>query len=130
MVKEAMRAASRPIARQMRSLMPNKTFRKAVKAKVADGKQYMFANIGILRPKKNWMTWNKAYWSNYGTLSNRDPSHTFAYARKRKSQKWKGGIRPAHFFESAEVGIEQTWKSDLKKELLKRARERKIADGK
>lgn len=129
-VKEAMRAASRPITRELRSRMPNKSFRKAVKARMADGNLYTFANIGILRPRKNRDAWNHAYWKNYGTLANRDRAHKFTEPRKRISENFKGGIKPRHFFESAEAGLEQIWKSNLTKELLRRAKERKLADGK
>ena len=127
-VRDALRAAARPIAAQMRSQMPNKSFRKAVKVKIAEGKVYSFANVGILRPKKNWDIWNRAYWKNYGTLANRDPSHKFTMARKRKSAHFKGGIKPRHFFEPALAGIESKFKTNLIQELDKRARERKLAD--
>ena len=35
----------------------------------------------------------RAYWFEYGTLSNRDPRHRFVHRRKTKTAGWKGGIR-------------------------------------
>ena len=48
-----------------------------------------------------WDAFNLLYWSNYGTLSNRDASHTFTKGRRSVSKKWKGGIAPLRFFDKA-----------------------------
>lgn len=125
-----MRVASRALQKELKAAIQEKSFKKAVKSRIAQGKELMFANVGLLRPKNNWWTWTKAYWKNYGTLANRDPSHKFSEPRKRGSAKWKGGIRPAHFYEKAERGKEEVWKKNFLKELNRRAKERAMLDGK
>ena len=129
-VKEAMRDASKVVVKDLKAKMPNKTFRKAVKSKIAEGADYTFANVGILRSKKDNLTWFKAYWKNFGTLANRDVSHKFVYPRKHISSKFKGGIKPSHFFESAIVGEDQRWKKEFTKSLEEKAKKRQLADGK
>lgn len=140
-VKDAMREASKAVAKNIRPKMPNKTFRKAVRYKIAEGKKYTFANVGILRPKKEGdygmrngkkipSPWMRAYWKNFGTLSNRDPMHKFIYKRKKVSAGWKGGIKPTHFFERAMEGEEMTWKKKFEDSLRQKAKERKLLDEK
>ena len=130
-VNEALREAAKAGAQLIRPKMPNKTFRKAVKYKVKDGEEYTFANVGILRPKKQgdqrW-AWMRAYWKNFGTLANRDTAHKFTYARKPKYANRKGGIKPAHFFEPALSGVDDTMKKRFEESLVKKAKERKLAD--
>jgi hypothetical protein len=130
-VKEAMREASKTVAQNIRPKMPNKSFRKAVKYKIGEGKEYSFANVGILRPKKQGdqrFAWTKAYWKNFGTLANRDPSHKFIYPRKPKYGNRMGGIKPAHFFEPAMNGTDELWKNKFVETLKKKAKERKLLD--
>lgn len=127
-VKDAMKEASKAVAQNIRPKMPNKSFRKAVRYTVKDGEEYTFANVGILRGKKKWFEWSKAYWKNYGTLANRDPKHKFAQPRKSKSSGWKGGIKPAHFFEPALSGTEELWKKKFTETMEKKAKERKLLD--
>ena len=125
-VKDAMREASKAVAQNIRPKMPNKTFRKAVKYKISEGTGYTFANVGILRGGKKWFEWSKAYWKNFGTLSNRDPQHKFARPRKTRTSGWRGGIKPAHFFEPAISGADELWKKKFTETLNKKAKERKL----
>ena len=138
-VKAAMREAAKTAAQAIRPKMPNKTFRKAVGYTVKEGVEYTFANVGILRSKKEKNVrmrngkevprpWLRAYWKNYGTLANRDPSHKFAMARKSKSSGWKGGIRPAHFFEPALVGVDKIMEQKFEETFIKKMKERKLID--
>lgn len=138
-VKDAMREASKAVAQNIRPKMPNKTFRKAVRYKIAVGEKYTFANVGILRPKKEGnygmrngkkipSPWMRAYWKNFGTLSNRDPAHKFAYARKPKYANRNGGIKPAHFFEPTLSGTQELWMEKFTETMEKKAKERKLLD--
>lgn len=130
-VKDAMREASKAVAQNIRPKMPNKTFRKAVRYALKEGKELSFAQVGILRPKKNndqRFAWMKAYWKNYGTLANRDPLHKFARPRKAISSGWKGGIKPAHFFEPAMSGADELWKKTFVDSMKRKAKERKLLD--
>lgn len=43
--------------------------------------------------KGNEWQYLRAYWRNFGTLSNRDSGHSFAQARRTISSKYKGGIK-------------------------------------
>ena len=127
-VKKAMQETSRAVAKDIRSAMPNKTFKKAIKSVVKAKDNVTLAYIGMFRAKDNW-SWMKAYWSNFGTLSNRDPSHRFTAQRKGKSAAWSGGIRPKRFFEKATDGKDRQWEDLFKKTLEKKISERKM-DGK
>lgn len=140
-VFDSMREAAKEGAKFLKPKMPNKTFRKAVKYKIKEGKEYTFANVGILRPKKEGdygtrngkkipSPWLRAYWKNFGTLANRDPSHKFAYARKPKSANRNGGIKPAHFFEPAIEGIDQIMMKRFEEVFVKKVKERQLADEK
>ena len=46
-----------------------------------------------------WDAFYMVYWQNYGTMANRDSSHKFQTARRRKTINFKGGIKPLLFFE-------------------------------
>ena len=48
-----------------------------------------------------WDAFNLAYWSNFGTMANRDKSHVFQTSRRKVSKNFKGGIRPTNFFDRA-----------------------------
>lgn len=129
-VKDAMKEASKVLVKSLKAKIPQKRFKKIVKSRVAEGKEYTFANVGLLRSKKDRWLWYRAYWKNYGTLSNRDPLHKFIYKRKKISAGWKGGIKPTHFFERAMEGEEMTWKKKFVDLLRQKAKERKLLDEK
>ena len=130
-VKDSMRVAAKEAAQVIKPKMPNKTFRKAVKYNVKKGKEFTFANVGILRPKKQgdqrW-AWMRAYWKNYGTMANRDPAHKFAYPRKPKYSNRRGGIKPAHFFESSMNGVEDVMQKRFEEHFLAAVKKQKLAD--
>ena len=132
-VKDSMRQAGKAAAQVIRPKMPNKTFRKAVKYNVKKGKEFTFANVGILRPKKQgdqrW-AWMRAYWKNYGTMANRDPAHKFAYPRKPKYSNRLGGIKPAHFFESSMTGVEDVMQKTFEEHFLATVKKQGLADAK
>ena len=138
-VKDSMRQAAKAAAQVMRPKMPNKTFRKAVKYTVKKGKEYFFANVGILRSKKEKVKilpngkkdvtiWSKAYFKNYGTLANRDPGHKFTYARKSVYRDRKGGIKPAHFFERTMNGAEEVMQKKFEEHFLATVKKQGLAD--
>lgn len=60
-----------------------------------------FSTKGMTRRGKEMPDYMKAYWSAYGTLSNRDNTHRFLSPRKAKSRMWRGGIRARGFYEKA-----------------------------
>ena len=46
-----------------------------------------------------WDSFFMVYWQNFGTMANRDSSHQFITARRKKTKTYSGGIRPSNFFE-------------------------------
>lgn len=54
------------------------------------------------RSKKgvSWDAFQLVFWSNYGTLANRDPSFPFGKSRRAVSAWYKGGIRPLKFWDN------------------------------
>ena len=49
---------------------------------------------GLVHKSGNSWQYQRAYWRNFGTLTNRDPSHSFVRPRKGVSAKWRGGQLP------------------------------------
>lgn len=104
-----MRKGATAINGEIRKAMPGniKKFKSALGAKVMRrsdppgitagfmGRKIQYVN----RTGQRWDAFTLAYWHNYGTMANRDPSHEFSKARRPISAKRKGGIRPLHFFE-------------------------------
>lgn len=94
---------------ELRKAMPGnlKKFKSILGAKASRRKDVAMVAAGyygnkvryVNRRGEPWDAWMLVYWHNYGTLANRDPSHKFQYARRKKSVAWSGGIRPTHFFE-------------------------------
>lgn len=48
--------------------------------------------------------WQRNIWVEYGTLANRSRTHTFKSSRRRRSARWKGGIK-------AIMATERTWQT-------------------
>lgn len=121
-INSAMRKASSVLVKQIKGGMPKAEYKKLVKSKVF-GKRFTIAKIGLYGPKSSSdgeiTPWFKAYWANYGTLSRRDSSHKFQYARRTKSKNRMGGIRPQRFFEQSLEGGEQLMIKAFETELNK-----------
>lgn len=113
--RNAMREASKATTKQIRARIP-KRWRKMLKYKVSktsEGK--LNAGIGLFNghQRQGHQTsagvddWFKAYWSNYGTLSHRDPRHRFQNPIKRGStsaahrRRNNEGQPAQNFFEGA-----------------------------
>jgi hypothetical protein len=106
----AFRKAAEPVKKAMiANLPPNlKALKKALKVKPGKGKSMtlavgIYANQGVFRNSRgqDWDPYQIAYWHNYGTLANRDKSHSFVCGRKKKTAGYNGGIRPLRFMERA-----------------------------
>lgn len=126
-VVKGLRKASSEFSKNLKTKMPRKSWARLVGSTIKKGKieGIVFARIG-LREKNSaqHFEWMKAYWSNYGTLSNRDKSHKFTQARKSKSANWKGGIKPANFFEKAMIDGEQILQQEFEKNVIKQLNDR------
>ena len=48
--------------------------------------------------------WQRNIWVEYGTLANRSRTHTFKSPRRRRSARWKGGIK-------AIMATERAWQT-------------------
>lgn len=127
--RKAMRTASKDVAKQIRGSIP-KRWRKLVKYKV--GKLpggMLYARAGLYNTKattdgKTW-DWFKAYWANYGTMSRRDPSHTFQFKVKPKSKHRRQSVgQPAQrFFEESTAGWEDVFVTSFENEVKKNEKE-------
>ncbi len=117
-----LRKGARIFVRDLRSVTPRKTgnTRKAIGIKNGKG---ISISVGFRTTGSYFPAWSKAYWMNYGTLSNRDGSHHFIKARKPGTQSWRGGIRPLVFVESSwnrtQSQVDKTIMAELQNETVK-----------
>ena len=99
-VVAAFRKGAKPFVSVLRKNTPKQTgeTRKSIKVKALRGAAITvgFSGAGSYLPG-----YIKAYWNNYGTLSNRDAGHRFTKARKSKSSSWQGGIKATGFMEKS-----------------------------
>ena len=114
--RNAMRAAGKKTATKIRRGMP-KRWRRLVKSSVDKNRDgTLSALIGLFNGKQRQGhqnpkgqpvdDWFKAYWANYGTLTQRDPNHNFKEPVKRGSSRRRNDIGQSHqnFFEAASAG--------------------------
>lgn len=131
--RAAMRDASRAVSNKMRQRTP-KRWRRLVKFAVSkNANGTLAAWIGLFnghqqqghqnKDAKAIDDWFKAYWSNYGTLSHRDQSHTFKYGIKNKKRRNNVGQRPMNFFEAAANGAESEFVDAFSKALAEKERD-------
>lgn len=120
-IKSSMRKAGISVSKQIKAGMPRKEYKKLVKVKIS-GKNSISVKVGLFGTKSlatgEISTWFKAYWSNYGTLENRDKTHKFEASRRRSRVK-RGGIRPRNFFENSILGVDSIFSSILEEEMIK-----------
>lgn len=112
----AFRRAVRPFTKTLKSKTPRDTgdTRKAVKVKAQRG---IGITAGFSGAKGNMPAYMKAYWLNYGTLSNRASGHPFSRPRKSKTSSWRGGIKAKGFVEESWEQTKNTVQDTLEKEL-------------
>ena len=117
-VKASMRKASQALVKDIKKKIPR--YKKLVKYKVF-GKYVMTAKIGLFDNRQSsdgkMRDWSKAYWSNYGTLEGRDPSHHF----EKKVGQGRGGIRHRNFFDKSLEGGDRILIDAFNNELQKQA---------
>ena len=117
-VKTAMRKASQALAKDLKKKLPR--YKGLIKSKVY-GKYVLVSKIGLYGSKSSkdgkMTDWFKAYWSNYGTLEGRDPSHHF----EKKVGQGRGGIRHRNFFDKSLEGGDRILIDAFNKELQKQA---------
>lgn len=121
------RKAAKPFLKQLKQNAPGST-KTAIGSKTGKSKEYPNIAFGFIGKKgKKYQTgrgseipaYMVAYFNNYGTLANRDKSHTFLNARRRKTANWRGGIVSQKFAEQAWETTEEQCKEisneDMKK---------------
>lgn len=112
--RKAMRRGLKPALQKIKMDTPARTgqLRKNVEVKGLRG-----AEVSLqFKTRKKMDDWFKAYWSEYGTLSNRDSSHKFDRPRKKKTENWKGGIKAKYFFKNAWEATKEIVASNIDKE--------------
>lgn len=109
--KEAMKEGGRVSSKYLRGRV-DRRWRKLVKAKTTTKSGKLNTGIGLWA-KNNKFDWFKAYWKNYGTLTKRDPGHSFqspvrsanqAVAKRRRNNV---GQPHENFFEGAIKGYDE-----------------------
>jgi len=113
--------------------------KKLIKSKAGKGKSASlisgaWANMGTVTKSngKEFDAFYILYWSNYGTLSNRQPGHKFDRARRAVSSSWGGGVRPQLFAEKAweqsKDQVETVINDELENETLKFLNKYKVTE--
>lgn len=82
----------------------NGSLKKAVGYVPSKSEKYPAIYVGLVRKGGNSWAYQRAYWRNFGTLSNRNEGHKFVKARKSMSSKYKGGI-------NATLNVGNAWES-------------------
>lgn len=116
MTEDAMKEAAQPVARKIRAGMP-KEYKRLIKAKLIKAEHRINGHstviVGAFKGKKvsdkGVPQWFKMYWSNYGTLTHRDPGHEFVYPVKKGNRHRRNNVGQPHlnFFDAAIQGWEQ-----------------------
>jgi HK97 gp10 family phage protein len=114
-VVAAFRKGAAIFSKQLKQSTPTASgdTRKSIKVKALRGAAI---NVGF-QGKGNMPAYFKAYWNNYGTLSNRNASHQFKKSRKRITANWSGGIRAGGFVENAWEQTKNTVQTTINTEL-------------
>ena len=133
MEKKAMRKASQAVSKSIKKGIP-KRFKKLVKYKMHEDRSgntyvligaYNRKEVSGHQSKKGdpAFDWFKLYWKNYGTLSRRDPNHTFKYSIKPltpgNKRRQSVGQPAQNFFEKATAGWQDIYLETFEKEMKK-----------
>lgn len=122
--QRCMRAGARAVSKRLRAASPQ-AFRSIIGAtlkRTREGVYSMYIGFNNKEglPKGDKIpTWFKAYWSNYGTLANRDPDHKFTRPVRKKRQSVRGGIQPRNFFETGIEGWDVIYTNSYEQQLDK-----------
>lgn len=96
-MKVQMRRASKPWLTRMKASAPHPEWKQLAKINVKQLRKHamiscMVGFFGSKRDKDRQSEWMKLYWDNYGTLTRRDPQHTFGRPIRRNTnpRNWRG----------------------------------------
>ena len=135
--KDSMREAAKEVAKHIRKGVP-KRFKRLVKFKVyGKGQRDTYALMGLYNKHEIQgeqskggdpvFDWFKAYWSNYGTLSRRDPNHEFKTkikpVTKGNPRRQSVGQSAQKFFERSFEGWQQIYLNKFNEAVKKRENE-------
>jgi len=120
--KDASRTAAKEAAKDLRAKMP-KEYRTLVTSTVrilSDGT--LSTHIGMFQKKKIPGLWDKAYWSNYGTIERRDPSHEFRRPVQKSVPKRRNNRGQPHlnFYDGPASGTADKFLAAFKEHLRKK----------
>ena len=101
-VLAAFRKGSKPFLQEVKNRSPRRSgdMNKGLGVTGVKDKNDIAVRVGY-KGGKNMPNWFKAYWSSYGTYASRSSVHQFVRARRSKSAKYKGGIKPKYFVDLA-----------------------------
>ena len=74
----------------------NGSTKKAIGTVQGKSAEYPATYAGLVRRGGNSWEYQRAYWRNFGTLSRRDPNHSFTKPRRKKTANWQGGIKQSN----------------------------------
>jgi hypothetical protein len=106
-VKKSMRTAVQPTLKTIKAGTPHSTFKRIVKMAFikAEIPTLLFGSMGKKGDRGNKRSdFMKAYWSEFGTIQNRDKTHKF---HRPMTSTRKGGIIPRLYFAKAIEGQEK-----------------------
>lgn len=125
-IMAAFRKAAAPVRSAMAANIPSNmsATRKVLKTKAGKGVSLsvgFYGNQGVYvnRRGEGWSPWMLLYWQNYGTYANRYPGHTFQNARRERTARRRGGIKPGLFVERAWEQSKGTAQRNFEAEWLK-----------
>jgi hypothetical protein len=122
-INKSLYAAAQVVIPDLKSAAPFPAAKELVAhriKKTPNGRALIVGFFGAMEGEKKF-DWFKAYWANYGTLTRRDPNHSFDYPIKRLRQKRRNEVgQPAqNFFENALRGKESEVISTFEKTIEK-----------
>lgn len=128
MTKTAMKDAGKATTRVIRSKTPPR-FKRLAGYKVTKGQLSgnTYALVGYFNKSKKKGSnkeipdWFKAYWKNYGTITKRDPGHTFSNGVKAHVQGRRNNVgqKAENFFEAALPGWDSVFYEAFKQSMIK-----------
>lgn len=122
-MKEAMKAGGKAAAKVQKSINSDRWPELIRYGVHTDALGRMYTNVGYQTRAKRGAkgtgipNWFKAYWMNYGTLSNRDPAHKFKrHVRRHVSGRRNNvGQTARHFFREGHPSVVQAFSGALEK---------------
>lgn len=111
-LQSTLRRAAKPLEQEVKNTLPvrlkdmgqavtTKNMRSFAGVKTGVYTKRVAVTLGSEGKEKQWDAYYLLYWHNYGTLSRRDPSHTFQKKVNIRKSHLSPGIHPRRFIQKA-----------------------------